>query len=153
LRDSFLPHVQPTRPSTSKRLYVSRARCGRRHLQNEAECQPILERYGFETVYPEELTFVEQISLFHQAEAILGPHGAAFANLAFCKKGTKVVEIFNEGWRPEIFWQLSETMELDHYCLFGKTPPGAAGASATLQSKNVLLPPEDLAAMLKKAGL
>ena len=39
------------------------------------------------------MPFQNQIYLFNNAKIIIGAHGAAFANLAFCKKNTKIVEI------------------------------------------------------------
>ena len=40
-----------------------------------------------------ELSFLNQINIFYNADIIVGLHGAGFANLSFCKSGTKVVEI------------------------------------------------------------
>ena len=37
--------------------------------------------------------FNDQVKIFNNAEFIIGLHGAAFANLCFCKPGTKVVEL------------------------------------------------------------
>ena len=37
--------------------------------------------------------FGDQVKIFNNAEIIIGLHGAAFANLCFCKPGTKVVEL------------------------------------------------------------
>ena len=39
-----------------------------------------------------EIMFSEQVDLFNNANYIIGLHGAGFANLAFCKPGTKVIE-------------------------------------------------------------
>ena len=35
----------------------------------------------------------EQIALFYDAECVIAPHGAGLVNIAFCRQGTKVVEI------------------------------------------------------------
>ena len=40
-----------------------------------------------------QLSFEEQIYLFHNAKIIVGPHGAAFTNLVFCQPNTNVIEI------------------------------------------------------------
>ena len=48
---------------------------------------------GFKIVTLSNLDFREQIKIFNNADVIVGLHGAAFANLCFCKPGTKVVEI------------------------------------------------------------
>ena len=36
---------------------------------------------------------MEQVELFSNAEFIVGLHGSGFANLAFCRPNTKVVEM------------------------------------------------------------
>ena len=36
---------------------------------------------------------MEQVNLFYNAESIVGLHGGGFANIAFCKAKTKVIEL------------------------------------------------------------
>ena len=45
--------------------------------------------YGFEAVYPEQLSFREQVETFASAEMVMGPSGAAYANMLFCQKKTR----------------------------------------------------------------
>ena len=52
-----------------------------------------LKEIGFKTIVLSNLTFNEQIRVFQNAEAIIGLHGAGFANLIFSKVGTKVIEL------------------------------------------------------------
>ena len=40
-----------------------------------------------------ETNFREQVNLFHNAECIVGLHGAGFVNVVFCKPGTKIIEL------------------------------------------------------------
>ena len=40
-----------------------------------------------------EIKFLDQVQLFNNAKCIVGLHGGGFANLVFCKSGTKVVEL------------------------------------------------------------
>ena len=35
----------------------------------------------------------EQVALFHQADVIVAPAGAALANVLFCRPGAKVIEL------------------------------------------------------------
>ena len=42
-----------------------------------------------------DLNFTDQVNYFNNAEYIIGLHGGGFANLAFCKPGTKVIEFRN----------------------------------------------------------
>ena len=59
---------------------------------NDEEVFQYLKSKGFSKYKVGQLSFKNQIHLFHNAKIIIGPHGAAFANLAFCKPQTKVIE-------------------------------------------------------------
>lgn len=48
---------------------------------------------GFEIVYPELLSFEQQIAIFINAKVIIGPHGSAFTNIIFSEHA-KVIEFF-----------------------------------------------------------
>ena len=48
---------------------------------------------NFTSVKLHEIKFADQVDLFYNAECIVGLHGGGFANLAFCKPGTKVIEL------------------------------------------------------------
>lgn len=73
-----------------RRVYLSRNRMPRRHVRNEDELLPLLERHGFRTVYPERLGVAAQIRMFASAEAIVSPDSSALANLAFAAPSAKV---------------------------------------------------------------
>jgi capsular polysaccharide biosynthesis protein len=88
LRQALLPD----RPSRrSERIYIVRK--GSRRLVNQDELLDRLRRHGFRPVALEELSFEEQIRLFHDAEAIVATHGAGLTNLLFATNAL-VVEIF-----------------------------------------------------------
>ena len=89
LRERLLPGAQEA-AETPARVYLSRNRMPRRHVRNEAEILPLLERHGFRTVYPEELGAAEQLRLFARAEAIVSPDSSALANLAFARPSAKI---------------------------------------------------------------
>ncbi|GIP39132.1 hypothetical protein J31TS4_24120 [Paenibacillus sp. J31TS4] len=132
LRQAFLENRAPSKRG-NKRLYISRAHAAQRRLINEEEIVRLLASYGFTTITPEYMTVDEQIRLFANAEAIVAPHGAALANLAFCMPGTKVFELFAPSYTPGYYWMLSSHNALDYYYLIGKDRPQAvvswAGAS------------------------
>ena len=48
---------------------------------------------GFSIYKVGTLNFFEQIYLFNNAKTIIGAHGAAYANLVFCKPGTKIIDL------------------------------------------------------------
>jgi capsular polysaccharide biosynthesis protein len=76
----------------SRLLYVSR-RGGTRKAANEQELFAALEPLGFEFVLPEDHAFADQIRLFAQAKALVGPHGSQFVNGIFSRR-LSVLECF-----------------------------------------------------------
>jgi len=113
LRDRLLPHPPPF---PKRRLYLARSQS--RRVINQAALQPLRDRWGFETV-PEGLSFAEQVSLFSEAAVLLGPHGAAFANLVFCAPGTQVLEFFAPSYISHFYWRLTGQLEMDYCYLIG----------------------------------
>ncbi len=64
---------------------------------NQDEIISFLENIGFKSVYTEDLTLDQQISIFRNANMIVGPTGAAWANLIFCKNKPRAII-----WVPEL---------------------------------------------------
>ncbi len=73
-------------PAGRRRFFLARSQNAR--LSNQDEVRQAFEQRGFETIYPERLSFDEARALFAQAAVIAGPTGAAFANLFLCPAGT-----------------------------------------------------------------
>ncbi len=82
--------------STGRRIVLSRKGFTQRQLVNEAEIINALARYGFEVVYPEKLSFVEQIALYHSADVIVGSASSAMTNTIFCNDKARVVALIHE---------------------------------------------------------
>jgi len=87
----------PSDFSVPKRIYVSRDDAKIRFVSNEPELNPVLNEFGFETLLMGKFSLADQINIFRSADFILGPHGAAFTNLAFSKPGTRFIEFFSKG--------------------------------------------------------
>jgi len=71
------------------RLFLARKH-GKRNY-NQDEVYSLLKNYDFKQVFLEDLSFVDQVDLFQNADIIVGPPGAAWSNLLFCKKGSKAL--------------------------------------------------------------
>lgn len=82
--------------STGRRIVLSRKGFMQRQLVNEAEIINALARYGFEVVYPEKLSFIEQIALYHSADVIVGSASSAMTNTIFCNDKARVVALIHE---------------------------------------------------------
>ena len=73
-----------------KRIFLTRSNTTSRHY-NEQDIFEVLKKYDFVKIDPATLTLPEQVSVFFNAEWIIGGSGAAFTNLLFCNKGCKVL--------------------------------------------------------------
>lgn len=80
-------------PGVGERIYISRRAARFRSFLDEPEIETRLAALGFSIVQPEMLQVDQQIQMFHRANVIVGPTGAAFANVIYCRPGTLVVEI------------------------------------------------------------
>ena len=68
-----------------------------RSISNEVEIKKYLLKKNFVIVKLHNIHFTEQVNLFHNAECVVGLHGGGFANIAFCKPGTKIIELKSFG--------------------------------------------------------
>ena len=81
-----------------KKIYIDRNdssidNSAKRLLSNETEIKKYLEDNDFISVKLQEYKFFEQVQLFQSAKCVVGLHGGGFANIIFCKPGTKVIEL------------------------------------------------------------
>lgn len=116
LRENFLPYADKFKVGLSQRICVSREYTDHRQVTNESEIIALLKGYGFTTVKLEELSFIDQISLFCNAEVVVGPHGGGLGNLVFCSKRTRLIELFPAA-TADAFFRLSKVVELGYYFL------------------------------------
>ena len=116
LRSQFL---STNRRVPARRLYLSRAKASGRKILNEDEIVPLLARRGFIHVTLEEMSLADQIALFSEAEAVVGPHGAGFTNLIWCAPKTKVLEIFSPLYVNLCYWAIASLTCADYYYLLG----------------------------------
>lgn len=98
------------------RLYISRS--GRRRVTNEDELIRLLETYNFTVVDDKPRSIAEQYRLYNNAQFIIGPHGASFANILWCEPGTHLFELFANDYMPEYFRYMAQVLGLRYtaYC-------------------------------------
>jgi hypothetical protein len=80
-----------------RRIFISRQKFDtpKRRIANIEVIEPLLRTYGFEPVMLEDLSVVEQIRLFSQAEAVIGVHGAGLANMIFSPSDCRMLLLEN----------------------------------------------------------
>ncbi len=101
-------------PSNKRRLYISRTGC-RRNVVNEEAIEFILRKYNFEIYNPAE--HENQPFDFAEAAIVVGPHGGGLSNLAFCRQGTKVLELIPSDHIYPYYYTLSNAAVLEYSCM------------------------------------
>ena len=95
IRPLVLEHIRKKTLNNDK-IYLSRKNCDNHRLINAKEIEELFCKYGYDIVYTEQLSLMEQASLFFNAKVIVGPTGAAFTNLIYCSRDSNVVIIAPE---------------------------------------------------------
>ena len=98
LKDNFLKQNIISNKKNIRKVYIDRSdetsdRQASRSIINEDEVKKYLLKDNFTPVKLHDIKFSDQVQLFYNADCIVGLHGGGFANLAFCKPGTKVIEL------------------------------------------------------------
>lgn len=80
-----------------EKVYVSRRRLSLKKLTrviaNEVLVEKLFKQAGFTVVYPEELSFPEQLDLFKRVSVLAGFSGSALHNSLFMCCGAKLIEL------------------------------------------------------------
>ena len=100
-------------------LYVSRASATRRRLVDEACLLDEMSRFVFKCVDLDGLSVKEQAVLFRNAKVVVGIHGAGLTNLAFCREGAQVVELFPPGKKTACFANFAYEKKLVYQAVWG----------------------------------
>jgi capsular polysaccharide biosynthesis protein len=127
-------------PIPARRLYLSRKRAAVRRILNEGDLETLLRDNGFATVHLESCSWSEQVAMFASAEVVLAPHGAALANIAFCRPGTVVAEISTPAGYRDFFLQLAASADLK-YCHVEARPkaPGAKSSFRATENEDMIV--------------
>jgi hypothetical protein len=93
-RDHVLQVLGSRRRSrgATSRIFLSRRATSARSYNGEV-VELWAKEYGFETVLLEELSFSEQVVLFHSATHLIGPTGAAFTNVLFAQPSLRALRL------------------------------------------------------------
>jgi Glycosyltransferase 61 len=115
VRTELLAALSPEPHLATRKIYAARAAGGVRSVVNEAEVDSLLQALGFEKIYFEQLTFLEQIHLMRETTVFLGIHGAGMANMLFLPDGAKVIELLNEEYGDRCYFRLASCLGLPYF--------------------------------------
>lgn len=118
LQARLMPKTTASR-KRRRRLYVTRRDASQRMLLNEGEVIGHLLTAGFEVICPGELSLTDQIAAFAEADVVVGPHGAAFANMLFAPAGATLIELFGNNYIHGCYWALANICSHRHAFLSG----------------------------------
>lgn len=84
------PPAQPER-----RIYVARKTTARaRRISNHEDVARLTERHGYETVFFEDLSLKDQLTLASQSVSMIAPHGSGMTHILFMRDNSSIVELF-----------------------------------------------------------
>ena len=101
---------------SQEKIYISRGRAGKRRIVNEDEVMSLVRRFGFETIYAEELSFEEQVRVCSRARYIVSNHGAGLTNILFMREGNSVLELRHEiDCINNCYFTMSSALDLNYF--------------------------------------
>ncbi len=102
--------------SNIDKIYIDRSDSKLKHCKiiNNNQIKKFLISKGFKTLRLTNFNFKKQIQIFKNAKLIIGPHGAGFANLIFCKKNTKIIEIKPGNHPNKVYETISKINKLNY---------------------------------------
>lgn len=110
----YLPLIRDKSYNFSDKIFISRQHSGVRKIVNEDEIFGLFEPYGFKRYHLEDLSFLEQVALFHGATAVVAAHGAGLTNLIFSDPNITMIEIFQE--RSDLtYFYLAQVLQLNYF--------------------------------------
>ena len=140
--------------TVGKRIYVSRNKANNRRLLNESDLTEMLQKAGFSIIQAEDYSFQEQIAIFQKAEVVVAPHGSGLSNIAFCKPGTTVVDLFSSNFVVPCFWTIANNCGLNYYFLYdGEKDNFPYSPYWEGKATDIVFPKEKLQRLLSNLGL
>lgn len=120
-----LGRIAPSR-AFGRKLYITRKDSAKRRLMNENAVEQRLLARGFEILQLSDLTLVDQMTAFRDAEVIVAPHGAGLTNLLYCdvaRAPTRVIELTQSNYVSMCFVRIGQLLGLDYSMIVNPDDP------------------------------
>lgn len=103
--------------SHKKKIFIDRSDSIFYHhqIENYNEIIKFLKKNNFKIIKLTNYKFEDQISLFNNANLIVGAHGAGLTNCIFCRPGTKLIELTNKEFKCDVFKNISKINKMTYY--------------------------------------
>jgi capsular polysaccharide biosynthesis protein len=86
---------------SGEKIYLSRSKINKRKCNNETDFENELRDLGFLILFPEEMTFYDQINIFNNAKVVVGLLGSSWHTLIFASpeiNSTRIYLDFRNNW-------------------------------------------------------
>ncbi len=103
-------------------IYIDRSDSPFKHCQpiNNDNVINFLKSKNFKILKLSNLSIFDQVSIFNNCKKIVAPHGAGLANITFCKKKTKVIELIPENHPSRTHKRISNINKLNYKSIYCK---------------------------------
>ena len=136
--------VREAEGSLPERVYIQRGMPNRR-LVNFDAIKPVLDRFGFTVMRMQELSPDDQVRVMRNARFVVGENSGGLANIMFCRRGMRLLELNNPAFAQPAHWALTGLIGADYgYCV-GRH----AGAGAPGMNSDYTIAPDQLASALE----
>lgn len=121
IKNLFIMKIK--KKTKTKKLFLNRTGFSQNHrdIFNKKEVINFLKKKKFKIINPSEKRLSDQIKYFHNANYILGVHGAAFTNIIFCKKKTKIIELSIKNSKNRTIFNIAKKLKLDFKTFYFKS--------------------------------
>ena len=99
-----------------KRIFITRSKALKRTIINEDKLLQILQKFNFDVVAMEEISFDEQYKCIAESNVLVSLHGAGLTHMLWLEKNSKVLEIrAKEDLLNNCFYSLASALKLKYY--------------------------------------
>lgn len=89
------PAAPSQRGDVKKRIFVARRKASKiRSVRNPDKVQAELAHFDFQTIYFEDLSLKDQITIARESEIMVAPHGSGATHSLFMNDGSLLIELF-----------------------------------------------------------
>lgn len=128
-----------------RKIYLSRRSSVWRRLLNEDEVSTGLAALGFEILYPEDMSFAEQVEMYRAAQVVVAPNGSSLLNAIFAPRDLTLIVLSQRGlfnWGTYYGLMRELGYELTFFC--GDEETGQKHASYTIPIPRLVAAVESL---------
>lgn len=111
----------PKKFSPKNKIFLRRPKESNRNIVNAEDVEDVFLDFGYQIVYPDQYSLIEQIEIFQQAKCIASMHGSGLDNVLFAHDEIYIFEIFSEFYHDSSPMNKCISKKCHYYYMIGKT--------------------------------